>query len=344
MFGRFRIPWDDIEKELETRVQDVFLKVFETMGDTAKEVEALRKRFPNLNENALAQEIIRETSNRTAVIGGGAALPDLIPGMGWSAMIVTLAGDFAMTLRETMAMFLKFSFLFEPDETEQQRKKDVVSLLVFMSKDSSSAGFARETLDDLQKLKLDVAFRKVFVRAAVHLGIKVMKKKLFAFVPGLGIALSGGVNYLGTRQAGRLGVDYFRNKAEFLRRSGAGAISLETTQKATVQMMVNLIKMGEKSETQLESLEDTMEMFGFKNEIRAEIRSDLQKKEITPIPIKDIKAMSQEDRRYVLKQGLKLAPRPTSKQENYLEFINRAFGLTQVDMKNLRDEVRSENS
>ena len=115
MLDWFKVPWDEIEKELESKVESVFLKGFETITDTEQELDVVRKRFPDLNEVALGNEIIKDSSKVTAVIGGGAALPDLIPGLGWAAMTTTLVGDFCLTLREEMSMLLKFSFLFDPD-------------------------------------------------------------------------------------------------------------------------------------------------------------------------------------------------------------------------------------
>jgi len=344
MLNRFKVPWDEIEKELEKRVEDVFLKVFDTIEDTGRDVHRLREKFPNLNEMALCHEVIKDTSTRTAVIGGSAALPDLIPGFGWGVMVASLAGDFCLTLREEMGMFLKFSFLFEPDGDLEQRKKDVIHLLLFMARDPKEPSFARETIQDLQKRQVDVLARKVLIRAGVQLGLRFFRKKLFALIPGLGIALSGGVNFLGTRQAGKLGIEYFHNRQEFMRKHGQGAVNLDITQRATVQMMINLAKMGEQMAPSLEMLEEMMEMYGYSEELKKGYREDLSKKEVTPIAIKDIKAMSQDDRRYVLKQGLKLCIKPTVRQENYLEFINRAFGLSQSELKQIRDEIRQENS
>jgi len=48
--------------------------------------------------------------------------------------------------------------------------------------------------------------------------------------------------------------------------------------------------------------------------------------------------MTEEDKVYVLKQGLKiLEGGSSSKQENYLEFVTRAFGLTQNDLRKIRE-------
>lgn len=342
MFEKFKIPWDEVEKELESRVEEVFLKVFDTVDDMEEELRSLRKTYPNLNETALAHEVIKDTSKITAVIGSGAALPDLVPGIGWTAMIATLIGDYCFTLREEMKMLLKFSFLFEEDADSLQRKKDVISLLMVLARDKDSAPFAKDVFHDLDKLQVDVLSRKILIRVGVQLGLKFFRKKLMALIPGIGIALSGGVNFLGTRSIGKLGIDFFRNKAEFIRVHGQSSTNLEVTKRASIQMMINLAKMGgEISAADREKIEDAMDIFGHSQEERQEYLKDLDQSDVTPIAIKDIRQMTEEDKIYVLKQGLRiLESGSTAKQENYLEFVARAFGLTQTDLKNIRSQAR----
>lgn len=344
MLDWFKVPWDEIEKELESKVESVFLKGFETITDTELELDEVRKRFPNLNEVALGNEIIKDSSKVTAVIGGGAALPDLIPGLGWAAMTTTLVGDFCLTLREEMSMLLKFSFLFDPDCELEQRKRDVVSLLMFIARDKDKNAFAKEVLEDIEKVQIDVLSRKILIRVGVQLGLKFFRKKLMAFIPGIGIALSGGVNFLGTRQVGKLGIDFFRNKAEFIRVHGQSSTNLEVTKRAALQMMVNLCKMGEKmDDSQKTVITDAMDIFGYSEKEKTAVMTELDSPEITPIAIKDIRRMTDDDRKYVLKQGLKILENSVStKQENYLEFITRAFGLTQTDLKKIRDQIKQD--
>jgi hypothetical protein len=346
MFEKFRVPWNEIEKELEGRVEEVFLKVFETIDDTHQDLKTLRETYPSLNEVALAHEIIKDSSKTTAMIGGGAAVPDLVPGIGWTAMVASLIGDYCLTLREEMGMLLKFSFLFDHDSEDIQREKDVISLLMFISRDKDKTPFAREIVEDVDKLQIDVLSRKIMVRVGVQLGLKFFKKKLVAFIPGIGIALSGGVNYLGTRTLGKLGIEFFQNKAEFIRVHGQSSTNLEVTKRASIQMMVNLMKMGgEPTEFQKEILKDSLEIFGYSDEERSAVNEDLSRSDISPIAIRDIRQMTDEDKGYVLKQGLKiLVDSVSSKQENYLEFITRAFGLTQNDLRTIRKETREQEN
>ena len=108
-------------------------------------------------------------------------------------------------------------------------------------------------------------------------------------------------------------------------------------------MMVNLCKMGEKIEDSHKTvITDAMDIFGYSEKEQNAVISELDSPEITPIAIKDIRRMTDDDRKYVLKQGLKILESSIStKQENYLEFITRAFGLTQTDFeKNSRSNQR----
>lgn len=344
MFGFFKVPWNMIESELEARIGDVFDKFFDSIEDSQAELNQLKEKHPNLNETALANEIINEVSKKTALIGGGAALPDLVPGAGWSVMIASLVGDYCFSLREYMSMFMKFSYLFDPECELRQRKKDVISLLIFLARDKKNNAFAKDVLDDIKKLHVDVMARKVLIRSGVQLGLKFFRKKLFALLPGIGIALSGGVNYLGARSAGRLGIEYFQDKAEFLRVHGQASSNLEVTQRAAVQMMINLSKMDETvSEESKSKIDEMMDVFGYSDEEKAAVHKDFDKREITPIAIKDIRLLTEDDKKYVLKQGLKmLGDKLTSKQQNYLEFITRAFGLTPADMNKIKNEVSAE--
>ena len=110
-------------------------------------------------------------------------------------------------------------------------------------------------------------------------------------------------------------------------------------------MMVNLCKMGEKIEdSQKTVITDAMDIFGYSEKEQAALISELNSPEITPIAIKDIRRMTDDDRKYVLKQGLKILESSIStKQENYLEFITRAFGLTQTDLKKIRDQIKEDS-
>ena len=65
MLDWFKVPWDEIEKELESKVESVFLKGFETITDTEQELGQVRKRFPDLNEVALGNEIIKDRKENT---------------------------------------------------------------------------------------------------------------------------------------------------------------------------------------------------------------------------------------------------------------------------------------
>jgi hypothetical protein len=340
----FKIPWDKIEEELEVRVGEVFDKVFDTLDDCEVEVQKYRSQFSNYNENALACEIIADTSKRTSVIGGVSAAPALVPGLGWSVMIATLAGDYALTLREEMGMFLKFSFLYEVDVDYDQRKKDVITLLLFLARDKKKTPFAKEVLEDLQKEQIDVLARKILIRAGVQLGIRFFRRKLLSILPGIGIVLSGGVNYLGTKSVGKLATQYFQDKAEFIRVHGQSDSNVTVTQRASIQMMINLGKMaGDISDQMRQSIQDQMDIFGYTEEQQKPYMDDFEKRELTPISVKDIRAMSEEDRRYVLKQGLKFAGSSLSvKQENYLDFITRAFGMTELELKKMREEIFAE--
>ena len=86
-----------------------------------------------------------------------------------------------------------------------------------------------------------------------------------------------------------------------------------------------------------------MDIFGYSDKEQNAVMSELDNTEITPIAIKDIRRMTDDDRRYVLKQGLKILEDSVStKQENYLEFITRAFGLTQTDLKKIRDQIKED--
>ncbi|PCJ20298.1 MAG: hypothetical protein COB02_04490 [Candidatus Cloacimonadota bacterium] len=341
MFKLPSIPWDEIEKQLEERVGEVFLKVFETIDDKEEEIKTLRKNFASLNEKALADEVIKKASQNTAVIGGAAALPDLLPGIGWAAMIASLIGDFCLTLREELGMLLQFSFLFDKDEDLQQRKKDVISFLVFLSRDKDNNAFAKEVLEEIQQFQFDQISKKIMIRIGVQLGLKFFRKKMVSFIPGLGIVLSGGVNYLGTRSVGSMGIKFFENKAEFIRTHGQSSSNMEVTNRTTMQMVINIVKMGSSiSDEQKNTIDSNLEFFGFSEEEVKSWNEELQKDEINPIAMKDIKAMTDEDKKYVLRQGLQILPNnPHNRQRGYIDFITRAFGLTPSDVNTIKKEI-----
>ncbi|MCJ8346226.1 hypothetical protein MJH12_11845 [bacterium] len=344
MFKLPSIPWEEIEKQLEEKVGDVFFKVFETIDDKEEQVKVLRKEFSSLNERALADEVIKSTSQKTAMIGGAAALPDLLPGVGWAAMTASLIGDFCLTLREELGMLLQFSFLFDSDEALDQRKKDVISFLIFLSRDKDTNAFAKEVLEEVQQFQFDQISKKIMIRIGVQLGLKFFRKKMVAFIPGLGIALSGGVNYLGTRSVGAMGIKFFENKAEFIRVHGQSSSNMEVTNRTTMQMVINIVKMGTSiSDEQRSAIDANLSIFGYSEDEKKSWNDELEKDEINPIAMKDIKAMTDEDKKYVMRQGLKILPdSPHSRQRGYIDFITRAFGLTPADVNNIQKLVEEE--
>ena len=167
-------------------------------------------------------------------------------------------------------------------------------------------------------------------------------KKLISFIPGLGIALSGGVNYMGTRSVGNLGIKYFENKVEFIRVHGQSSSNMEVTNRTTMQMIINIVKMGATiSEDQKNIINDTLDIFAFDEKQKKAWLDELEKEEINPIAIKDIKAMSTDDKKYVLREGLKIMPeKPQSKQSGYIDFITRAFGLNPSEVSAIKKEIQ----
>ncbi|MBI4859800.1 MAG: DUF533 domain-containing protein [Candidatus Riflebacteria bacterium] len=341
------LPWKDMGDYLEKSVEKTFDTIFSTLDGIEGEVKVLLDKDLQLSRDKLAEEIISQSSKATAMIGGSAALPDLLP-TAWPALIPSIAGDFALTLRAELAMLLKLAYLYGPDLPREERKKEAVGILAaYRAPEGERGSAAREVGIDVMKIGSKHVTRKAFVVLAKKLAERYFKKKLVAVVPVVGIALSGGVNYLGTRSLGDFAKRYYQNRR--VPETEVSSVSGEVAhfQRCYLQVMINMAKIDRQVPKEEEDLlKDSLLMFGYPKEEQERFLADLHNLEVNnPITHEDIGRLTEEDCRFILKQGIAMiyADKKKSIQEaNYLEVLRKRFSLTPEVVVALEAEVKTE--
>jgi|GEM_PF-1022043 len=341
------IPWKELGEYLEKSVEKTFDTIFSTLDGIEGEVKVLMDRDLQIPREMLAEEIIQQSSKATAMIGGSAALPDLLP-TAWPMLVPSICGDFALTLRTEVAMLLKLAYLFGPELPREDRKKEAVGILAaYRAPEGEPGSAAREVGLDMVRIGSKHVSRKAFVALARKLGERFLRKKLVAIVPILGVALSGGINYMGTRSLGDYALAHYRTR-KFSESEAAGVASEVTHfQRCYLKTMINVAKIDRlvtKEEEDL--LKDSLMMFGCSKEEQERYFAHLHNLDsIDPITNDEIGRLSEEDCRFILKQGIAMmyADRKKTMQEtNYLEVLRKRFGLNPDSVNVLENEVRAE--
>lgn len=338
---------DEFSAHVEKGVEMTFDTLFSTLDGIEGEVKVLMDRDLQLTREVLALEIISQASKSTALIGSSAALPDLLP-TAWPMLLPSIAGDFVLTLRAELAMLLKLAYLYGPELSRDDRKKEAIGLLATSRVPEGEPGSAaREVGRDMVTIGSKHVTRKAFVALARKIASRYFRKKLVAIVPLLGIALSGGVNFLGTRSLGDFAMRYYRQRRTH--QSEVAHVSNEVVhfQRCYLQVMINMAKIDrEVTKEEEELLLDSLMMFGYSKAEQDRYLADLHDLDSsTPITPEDISRLSEEDCRFILKQGIAMiwADRKKSLHEsNYLEVLRKRFGLGPEVVNGLELQVRSE--
>jgi uncharacterized membrane protein YebE (DUF533 family) len=341
------VPWKSFGNAVERAVDGMFETMFSTLAGIEGEVKVLLDRDLALSRDKLADEIIAETAKTTALTGGLAASFDLIPSA-WPMLIPSIVADFVATLRADLAMLLKLAYLYGPDLAREERKREAIGLLAaYRAPEGERGSAAREVGVDMAKIGSKHVTRKAFVALARKIAERYLRKKLVAIVPVLGIALSGGVNYLGSRNLGDFAKRHYQKRKHTSSEASAVASEVLHFQRCYVQVMINMAKIDRVvSKEEEELLRDALMMFGYAKEEQDRWMADLHNLEAAnPITGEDIGRLSEDDCKFILKQGIAMlwADRKKAIQEaNYLEVLRKRFGLSPDVVSALENEVRSE--
>ncbi len=375
----FKVPWDEIEKYLEGLGEKAFTPVFDSIDGLEAEVEGLMHRNLDAYRDRIADKIVDDAARRTAMAGGGAALPSLLPGAGWGALIVSIASDFLFCLREDMAMLLKLAYLYGHDVSREDRKREALSLLAVVggtldlgtllssSADTNEAlsGSAEagdgerwagagepseeEVYKEVVRLMAFISTKHVSSRIILavvkRIGLRFFRRKLFAVVPGLGLLISGGVNYYSTRTLGRHAKEYFKYRSTEEGKAKWGRIyrDIELFQRLLLDAVGGLALCdGELDAVEREFINELLLTFGYGAEQRRSFFETLEEGNLGRIDAARLERLGKDDRRYIIKQLLALKNRRevgSVEYEKYIRETAERAGLTDDELVALEGEV-----
>lgn len=341
-----KVPWDEIEKYLEDTSEGLFRSAFADMEQVEAEVQGMVDKDIELYRDQVAEQLIAASAQRTLMIGGGAALPDLLPLGGWPMLIASIGSDFALTLREEMNMLLKLAFLYGKDLSREERQREALGLMKLAGEGKIDTAASIEPAKLLGLIGTKHISKKILVQIGKQVGTRFFQKKLVALIPGLGILLSGGVNYYSTRRIGEYSQQFYQARARSGRWGDSSPLAaMDTFERCFLQVLVNIAKVDKKiTRDERTLLEDSMLMFGLDEDASAAFMGQLEDLEnLAPVADRELRGLSREDRRYILEQGIRMAyaDRHKSPEEaSYLEVLGRKLDVPAGMAEDLEREVR----
>lgn len=342
-----KLPWKKIGGYLEGTVEKTFGTIFNTLDGIEGEVKVLRDKDLQLSRDKLAQDLISDAAKQTAVIGGTAALPDILP-THWPALIPSICADFGLTLRAQTSMLLKLAYLYGPDLSREDRKKEVIGILAsFGAPEEEDASSAVQVSKDMFRVGSKHLSSKALVMLGRKLGERFIRKKLLAVVPILGIAISGGVNYYGTQHLGDFAREYYRRRKFSDADSQTLSSEVRHFQDCLLLTLVNMAKVDRVVSPQEETyFKDQMMMFGYAPGEQEKWSGELKDVEnVRNLSSEDIGKLAEDEKRFILKQAISMmyADREKSIQEaNYLEVLRKRFSISNETLTRLEQEVKRE--
>lgn len=343
----FNIPWDDINKSVEDATARSFDSIFNSLDGLESEVQGMMDKDLEVYRDKIAEQIIDSASRQTAIIGGGAAVPDILPLAGWSTFIAAVGADFALTLREDLSMLMRLAYLYGQDVSREDRKKQAISLLAAVGAKEGSGNPAREVSKLMGMIGTKHVSRKLLIKVGRKLGERFFKRKMVKLIPGLGILLSGGVNYYSTRALGEYAQDYFIDAAESGERAAGIASEMKLFHELYLRALANMAKRdGDICDEEETSFKDSMLMFGYTTQEQERCLAELQAiDEVQELSVASCRRLSEQDRSFILKSviGMMYANRTASKeQRSYLEELRDTLDLSEKVVQELEREVRDD--
>jgi hypothetical protein len=157
---------------------------------------------------SVERQLISSYSNRTAIAGGAAALPGLVPGLG--SLAAVLGGgllDMTLCLKYEVELVLALAALRGYD-IEDPRERKLAYLLAAAHTYEASGG--RNPLPDLIKTEIDAIWHytprqlgKLVAALFLKLAIMLAGKGLTRAIPFIGVVVSSAANKTLTTRVGR---------------------------------------------------------------------------------------------------------------------------------------------
>ena len=156
-----------------------------------KNVNALRKAFPDASKDELIDTLIKRKCQRTAKIGVATSAASVVPVLGTAlSLTIGMVADLGGTITSQAELVLEIAEILEVKMTESEKRETVFIVL----------GIGASTQH------LSVRAGKSILN---KLGQRYAKRWVGKAIPFLGIVASGSINYLSTYLIGKRALAYF---------------------------------------------------------------------------------------------------------------------------------------
>lgn len=185
----------------------VIERILRSESEIIGEVERLKSGAPDKDRKTIADELIAQYSNRSAISGGASALPALIPG--WGTLVTVMGGallDTALLLKFEVEMSLALSWLYGFDIRERAERQMAFLLASISTYDIRNDGnFIVDVMQAEGVAIWNYAPRQVSKILLIVLGRLALVnagKSLFKAIPLVGVAIGSGMNKVFTMRVG----------------------------------------------------------------------------------------------------------------------------------------------
>ena len=185
----------------------------------------------------VANKIIQKYSNRSAISGGAAALPGIIPGLG---SLAAFAGgtliDAALILKYEVEMVQALSWLHGFDIREE-KERQIALLLASVNTYESKSG--RNFFVDLAETQGTAIWNygprqvsKMIVSVMTKIALLSLSKGFVRALPFVGIAVGGGMNKVLTQKVGKQSVIELKRRKVYEKNAAAEPAVVEAQLRA----------------------------------------------------------------------------------------------------------------
>jgi hypothetical protein len=178
--------------------------------DFRRQNASLRKTYPNLSAEQLADMLIKESSLKSGAIGAVAAVPGSLPLAGTLVRVGALVPEFYFVFREQARLIFRIADLYGAELDSDEK---AMELLLILGASGGVGNFASAAESYLEMRATRALARPEVVaklgRVLARIGARyVLNPKLLAsagakLVPVIGIGTSFAINYVMTRGLGR---------------------------------------------------------------------------------------------------------------------------------------------
>jgi hypothetical protein len=187
----------------------LFLAFKSVLSDPAKISENVDRLKREMNENQVAQYLIRRKSRAVGMIGGATALPGVVPFIGAIGTIATaLSSELIAVAKLEIELCMEIAHLCGRDISKKTR---IYEILAIMAAHGRKPAAKRELTNRMTKKAAKTGLLRLSRGVSRRIVRKRLNRILFKVVPWIGIPISAAYNLNSTRKIGYAALDYYSN-------------------------------------------------------------------------------------------------------------------------------------